>query len=214
MNPTQLAGTHRSFPKHLYKTRGSNRESQLDALRQPDDGQSRSVSIQLRYFSRQHIEKFGPEINVNGFGFFNRDFLLPSNLLWRRYEINDSLTMVRGSHQIKFGGQFLVHDNNVESHVFMQADSISVHCQAPWRIPHWAERQSPHCKRSTSEYRKLSAGIWRSQYVVNGTVLFVYIQDRWKALRTLTLDLGVRYELDDLQDPVRTDTNNLAPRLG
>jgi len=175
------------------------------------------AQFQFNYgtFRVSTLEKFGPEINVNGFGFFNRDFLLPSNLLWRRYEINDSLTMVRGSHQIKFGGQFLVHDNNVESHVFMAGrfnfgalpgslanpalgGTIITALQAfNLGIPQAYQQGFGDPNTSSTE-----------------PYFSVYIQDRWKALRTLTLDLGVRYELDDLQDPVRTDTNNLAPRLG
>ena len=29
----------------------------------------------------------------------------------------------------------------------------------------------------------------------------------------LTLDLGLRYEMDDIRDPIRTDKNNFAPRV-
>ena len=79
------------------------------------------LQFQFNYgtFRVSTLEKFGPEININGFGFFNRDVLLPSNILWRRYDLNDSLTMVRGSHQFKLGGQLLIRDNHVESHAFL-----------------------------------------------------------------------------------------------
>ncbi|HET9217806.1 MAG TPA: TonB-dependent receptor, partial [Terriglobia bacterium] len=40
-----------------------------------------------------------------------------------------------------------------------------------------------------------------------------YFEDRWRITRTLTLDLGLRYELDDIRDPIRTDKNNFAPRV-
>jgi hypothetical protein len=39
-------------------------------------------------------------------------------------------------------------------------------------------------------------------------------KDRWRLLSDLTLEAGIRYELDDLRNPIRTDTNNFAPRIG
>ena len=41
----------------------------------------------------------------------------------------------------------------------------------------------------------------------------VYMEDRWQVAKNLNLDLGVRYEVDDLRDPIRTDQNNVAPRV-
>ncbi len=41
----------------------------------------------------------------------------------------------------------------------------------------------------------------------------MYVQDEWKITPTVTLNLGVRYDLQWL-DTINTDTNNVAPRLG
>ena len=41
----------------------------------------------------------------------------------------------------------------------------------------------------------------------------LYGQDEWKVGSDLTLNLGLRYDLEFL-DPVETDTNNVAPRVG
>ena len=40
-----------------------------------------------------------------------------------------------------------------------------------------------------------------------------YAQDEWKASSRLTLNLGVRYDLQMLET-INTDTNNVSPRLG
>ena len=46
------------------------------------------------------------------------------------------------------------------------------------------------------------------------TFLGIYVQDSWQVTPSLTLDIGLRYEMDDLRDPIRTDKNNFAPRFG
>jgi len=43
--------------------------------------------------------------------------------------------------------------------------------------------------------------------------LGVYVQDEWKARTDLTINAGVRYDLQVLET-IETDTNNVAPRLG
>lgn len=63
-------------------------------------------------------EIIGPEINIDGFGNFNRDIFLPSFAIERRYEINDSVSMVRSRHTWKFGGQYLAADNSSNSQTF------------------------------------------------------------------------------------------------
>ena len=41
----------------------------------------------------------------------------------------------------------------------------------------------------------------------------LYAQDEWKILSSLTLNAGLRYDLQYLQT-IRTDRNNVSPRLG
>jgi len=43
--------------------------------------------------------------------------------------------------------------------------------------------------------------------------LGMYVQDEWKATRDLTLNIGLRYDLQWL-DTITTDTNNASPRVG
>src|SRR5262249_56160449 len=57
----------------------------------------------------------GPELNVTGFGFFNRDIFLPSRTIERRYEFADNLTYVRGTHRLKIGGSAPVRGGAFDS---------------------------------------------------------------------------------------------------
>ena len=57
----------------------------------------------------------GPEINILGFGNFGRDIFLPSDSITKQFDLADTLSLVRGSHTIKFGGVF--------SHARISSDS-------------------------------------------------------------------------------------------
>jgi hypothetical protein len=179
---------------------------------------SNRLQFQYNYgtFRVSTLEKFGPELNVAGFGFFNRDVLLPSNILWRRYDFNESLTTVFGSHQIKLGGQFLIHDNNVESHAFLSGRFNF----GPGLTAGFVDQALAGTTITALQAFNLGIPQAYQQGFGDPNTFSVepyfagYIQDHWAASRTLTLDLGLRYELDDLQDPIRTDKNNLAPRIG
>ena len=48
----------------------------------------------------------GPEINILGYGNFGRDIFLPSDSITRQFDLSDTVSMVRGSHTVKFGGVF------------------------------------------------------------------------------------------------------------
>lgn len=51
-------------------------------------------------------DPFGPEINILGNGNFGRDIFLPSDSITRQFDLADTVSMVRGSHTIKFGGVY------------------------------------------------------------------------------------------------------------
>jgi Carboxypeptidase regulatory-like domain len=42
----------------------------------------------------------------------------------------------------------------------------------------------------------------------------LFVQDEWRVRSNLTINAGLRYDLQFLPDPIATDTNNFAPRIG
>ena len=160
-------------------------------------------------------EKFGPELNIAGFGFFNRDIVLPSNSIWRRYEASDNVTLSRGSHLIKMGGVALVRGNHVESQtVFSGRFNFG---ELPGGLIH-----PVFASTTINAIQAFNLGLPQAYQqgfgdpIVSSTevLLGLYFQDSWQVGPSLTVDIGLRYELDDLRDPIRTDKNNFAPRFG
>jgi hypothetical protein len=162
----------------------------------------------------ESLEKFGPEININGFGYFNGDALLPSRLLWRRQQISDKVTLSRGAHQFKIGGDLIIRKNFVEAHLFFPA-------RFNFGALPGALINPALSSTSITAVQAFNLGLAQSfQQAFGDPNVFstepygsAYFEDRWRIARNLTLDLGLRYELDDIRDPIRTDKNNFAPRV-
>lgn len=157
----------------------------------------------------------GPELNIGGFGFFNRDIFLPSFSTQRRYEFADNLSYSRGSHTMKFGGLLLIRGNNTASHTFFGGRFQF----GP--LPGFFV-DGALASTTITPLQAFNLGLPQfyqqgfGDPTVKATLPFyaIYAQDSWKVRRNLTLNYGVRYELDDRKDPLPTDTNNVAPRIG
>jgi hypothetical protein len=157
----------------------------------------------------------GPELNVTGFGFFNRDIFLPSRTIERRYEIADNLTYVRGNHQLKFGASTLIRNSSIDSATFFGGRfGFSV-------LP--GALVSPQLATTTiNQLQSLDLGLPTSYQqgfgdpIVKGTLPFYsfYGQDTWNIRPNLTLNYGLRYELDSRKEPLPTYKRNFGPRIG
>ncbi|HZI50762.1 MAG TPA: carboxypeptidase regulatory-like domain-containing protein [Terriglobia bacterium] len=197
----------------------SSRLDHTGVLRWQSTISSRTINeFQYQYnydnYLVESIEPYGPEINVNGFGYFNRDALLPSRLLWRRQQISNKISLSRGAHQFKIGGELLIRSTFVEAHLFFPARFNFG--ALPGGLVSPALNST-----SITAVQAFNLGLAQSfqQAFGNPNVSSTdpygsaYFEDRWRITRNLTLDLGLRYELDDIRDPIRTDKNNFAPRV-
>ena len=163
------------------------------------------------------VEKFGPEIRIEGFGHFNRDFLLPSRSLDRRYQIKDNVTYVRGPHILKAGAEILVRGTDLlSSTTFGGRFSFGDLPGALLGIPNLPPSFTINALQAFNLGLPQAMIYGSGNPTVAGTYPYYgfYVQDSWKARPNLTLDFGVRYELDTRTAQVPTDTNNIAPRFG
>lgn len=157
----------------------------------------------------------GPELNVPGFGFFNRDISLPSITKERRFDVADNFTFIRGNHNWKLGGKANFRFGSLDFKAFFSGRfGFS---NLPGSIV------SPQLASTTiNALQSLDLGLpvtYQQAFgdsLVKGKIPFyaVYGQDTWNLQPNVTLNLGIRYELDKRLSPLPTYKKNIAPRFG
>lgn len=168
-----------------------------------------------RGFDMNSIDPYGPEVRIAGYGIFNRDFLLPSLNIERRYELRDNLTWYSGRHTLKFGEQLLVRGAHSESDVFFSARFTF------GDLPGTLLDPALPASFTINALQAFNLGLAQTylQGSGNPTVastqpsLGVYAQDSWQISRRLKLDFGLRYEVDVRNPPMPTGKKDFAPRV-
>ncbi|MBZ5499857.1 MAG: TonB-dependent receptor [Acidobacteriia bacterium] len=164
----------------------------------------------------QSNEPYGPEFNITGYGYFNRDIFLPGLILERRYEFSDSLSFLHGKHRMKFGFSILDRTGHAENYLFMGGRfGFGDLPGNPLLSP---QLQST----SITAVQAFDLGLPQSYQQGFGDPMLrfaapyyaFYAQDSWNPRSDFTLNFGLRYELDVRNTQVPTDRNNFAPRIG
>lgn len=185
------------------------------------------------------VDPNGPELNVTGFGFFNRDIFLPSFNSDKRYEIVDNVAFVSGNHRVKFGGSYLLRDGGFDAKTFFSGrfgfGALPGALNGPLISPCLGATgpTTPNaCLGMTPAANPAGTGITALQALDLGLpqsyqqgfgdgfvgaklpYYAIYGQDTWNATSNLTVNYGVRYEVDVRKSPLRTYYGNIAPRVG
>jgi hypothetical protein len=168
----------------------------------------------------------GPGLDVEGFGFFGRQIFLPSFTTARRYEFADNLSLTRGHHTIRMGFDELIRGNNTSSQTFfpgrfefleLPGALVSLCLEAPAACG-LAGTQAPG-SLSTLQAWSLGLpafyeqGFGNPSYKESRPFTALYAQDTWTIRPNLTLNYGLRYELDTQYGPLHTPKTNFAPRF-
>jgi hypothetical protein len=164
-------------------------------------------------------------LDIPGFANLGTNIFLPNITILRRYEFADNLTTIRGHHTLKFGGYELIRGNHTESHTFFPGRFVFGNLTGALLSPCLA---SPAACGLTGvspaaldSLQTVSLGL--PQFYQQGfdnpidanTRPFTafYGQDSWAIRPNLTLNFGLRYELDTQYGNLNTDKNNFAPRF-
>ena len=144
-------------------------------------------------------DHIGPAVTIQGVASFGTMSASPTRRVNRLYEIVDNLSHQAGAHALRAGVDFLFND-----------DTITY----------------PRSVRGAYTFSSLPnflAGVYNNAgftqtfgaSVVSQTNpnLGLYGQDEWKVGSSLTLNAGVRYDLQWLET-VAADSNNVSPRVG
>ena len=130
-------------------------------------------------------------------------------LMNRQYEGNDTLAGVWGHHQVKFGADIIVAHNGGNSKEFGGPSYLGVFayntCTQAVAIC-----ESPTYLNNISNVKTYSQSYGNASYTVTDTIASLFAQDDFQVRRDLTLNFGIRYELQSFTD----SRKSFAPRVG
>ncbi len=173
-------------------------------------------------------------VNIPGYAYFGREPYSTVDRIERRTQFTDAMTLTRGAHTFKFGGDYnLIQLRSKKQQIFqldfggdMNFGGLSLFGAG---IPGTTGAQSYGLGIPTTYIQ----GIGSSNAPFDDNVFAFFAQDSWRVNRKLTLNYGVRYdmELTPLFSPatavnaaaekalgvvegIPRDYNNVAPRFG
>ena len=140
-----------------------------------------------------------PAVTISGVATFGRFSSSPTARLNHLYEVVDNLVMQRGAHTLKTGVDFLFNDDTI---------TFPMSIAGSYTFPSLAAFLA-----SGAGYSSYAQNFGTPFIQQNNPNLGLYVQDEWKANSSLTINLGLRYDLQFLKT-INTDTNNVSPRVG
>lgn len=193
-------------------------------------------------FDVSPVDPLGPEININGFGFFGRQIFLPGSNIERHYQALVNVTRSSGRHTLKFGYDFNPIRNNAINETFLGGRftfgsriplaSVLVAATGNTGLPALVtqvlnaagqSRLVTNLNTPVTALQSAALGIPELYQQGFGDPAYsnttwnhnFYLQDAFKLTPHLTLTAGLRYEVQQQSEPtVPRDYNNVAPRLG
>src|SRR5713101_4642117 len=143
-------------------------------------------------------EPFGPEIDIAGLVTFGRPYAGNSERRENHYQAGYTYSRAHGKHLWKAGGTV--------NRVRLRAD-VPDGFDGVYLFGAVADFVAAH----PDQFRQ-AFGTPSVDFPV--TSLGGFVQDHWSLARQLTVDLGVRYDLEHLPAGFNQDTNNVSPRIG
>lgn len=140
----------------------------------------------------------GPAINISGVANLGTSTTSPTGRANDLLELVDNLTIQRATHSVKFGVDFLYNRVDI---TFPGA------LQGIYTFSSLANLQA-------GRYATYQQAFGAPSLFQSNPNLGLFLQDEWRVRRDLTINAGIRYDLQALPDPIQTDRNNVAPRIG
>jgi hypothetical protein len=145
------------------------------------------------------------------------NIFLPNLTILRRYEFADNVTLVRGSHTIKFGGNEILRGNHSESHTFLPGRFVFGPLPGSLLSPQLDSLQDGLNSLQSASLglpQVYQQGFGNADYPAYTRPLTgIYLQDSWKITSNFTLNYGLRYEIDSQYLPLNTFYGDVAPRI-
>lgn len=141
----------------------------------------------------------GPAVSIAGVASFGTLSGAPTGRLNSLYQFVDNVSFVTGAHALRTGLDVVVNDDTI-----MFPRSI----RGAYAFSSLASFLS-----GTYNNTGFTQTFGDTEVHQRNPNLGVYAQDEWRATPSLTLNLGLRYDLQWIKT-ISTDTNNVSPRVG
>jgi hypothetical protein len=141
----------------------------------------------------------GPAVNISGIANFGASTTSPVGRDNDLYQINDTLSLVRGRHSLRAGADLLWNRLNI----FFPGSQVAA-----------VYSFSSLANFLASRYQTFQQAFGDPYQFQSNPNLGLFLQDEWKPGRSLALHAGVRYDIQKLPQPIRTGLRNVAPRFG
>jgi hypothetical protein len=182
-----------------------------------------------------------PAVNIPGFAYFGREPYSYIQRVEQRYQFTDNFTWTVGRHNMKFGGDvnylpltatFTVNYGGVYDFGAFSAAALGFVNPAPGALPDFPSL-SPVQSYGAGLPGDFIQGIGSPTDSFKNIPIGAFWQDSWRVSPTVTLNYGVRYDVEippkfkppqglalpaynllGLQKGIQTDKNNIQPRIG
>lgn len=143
------------------------------------------------------VDPIGPAVSITGIASFGTLSGSPTGRYDRLYEIVDNVSHQTGAHALRVGADFLFNDLKI---------TFPMSNRGSYAFSSLANFQAGKYSTFTQVF---------GNFVVPQTNpnFGMYAQDEWKVSPQLTLNAGVRYDLQWLKS-ISLDTRNVSPRFG
>ncbi len=153
-------------------------------------------------FSRGDLKAFstdqvGPQVTISGVATFGTFSSSPTSRDNTMFEVVNNLSHHRGAHALRGGVNFIYNDDTITflrtfrgSYTFASLEAFNA-----------------------GTYSAFSQTFGNPVIRQTNPNVGIYAQDVWQATANLTINAGLRYDLQFLET-INTDANNLSPRAG
>lgn len=149
-------------------------------------------------FSAPPNDRIGPAVNIAGVANFGVATFSPTARRLDIYEAANTTSYQSRNHFVRFGSILTRNRLNIAFPGALQG----------------VYSFSTLDNFLSGRYSNLQQAFGQADQAQNNVGLGLFVQDEWKATPSLTLQAGLRYDLETLPDPIPTGKKNFGPRVG
>jgi hypothetical protein len=143
-------------------------------------------------------DQIGPAVAVSGVASWGTSTSSPTARDLSVVQLSNTATLQQGAHLLKVGGDLLYNRTTITFPGSLQGSYTFASVAA--------------LQRGT--YLQFQQAFGAPSLFQANPNLGMFVQDEWRARPGLTIQAGLRYDLQGLPDPIELDANNVSPRIG